>query len=125
MALLFILNILDYPTTIYALENIPNAYETNPWIKTPDKIFKFKILYGTPVGVAGILLAFLFEELRTRYRTKVESKFIDFWYYFWLVFVLAVFIDYVLTIAGNIGVIIKYVVICLTSNTMSNNTIFA
>jgi hypothetical protein len=38
------------------LENIPNAYETNPWIKTSDVTFRFKILYGIPTGIAGIYL---------------------------------------------------------------------
>ena len=64
MTALLILNILDYLTTIYCLENIPNAYEANPWIQTPEAIFKFKILYGIPIGIAGILLAFLFERFR-------------------------------------------------------------
>jgi|Deesub1362A_J573_1020465.scaffolds.fasta_scaffold00898_15 hypothetical protein len=42
-ALLFLLNILDYLTTIYCLENIPNAYEANPWVQTPEVMFKVKI----------------------------------------------------------------------------------
>ena len=102
--LLFILNILDYLTTIYCLENIPNAYEANPWIKTPEAIFRFRILYGIPIGIAGILLAFLSEKLRTRFRAEIEPKFVDFWYYLWLAFVLIVFVDYIFTVAGNIGV---------------------
>jgi len=103
-ASLFLLNVLDYLTTIYALENIPNAYEANPWIKTPEAIFKFKILYGIPIGIAGVLLAFSFE----RIRTKIKSRFVDFWYYLWLGFVLVVFVDYIFTVAGNISVIIRY-----------------
>jgi len=107
-ASLLIFNTLDYLTTIYCLENIPNAYETNPWIKTPDEIFRFKILYGIPVGIAGIILAFLSERLRMRFRAKINSRFIDFWYYLWLAFVLVVFIDYIFTVAGNVSVIIRY-----------------
>jgi len=107
-ASLLIFNILDYLTTIYCLENIPNAYETNPWIKTPDEIFRFKILYGIPVGITGVLLAFLSERLRMRFRAKINSRFIDFWYYLWLAFVLVVFIDYIFTVAGNVSVIIRY-----------------
>ena len=86
MMALFILNVIDYLTTIYCLENIPNAYEANPWIKTPDVIFRFKILYGISIGVAGILLAFSFEKLGARFRAEIESRFVDFWYYLWLVF---------------------------------------
>jgi len=108
MIALFILNILDYLTTIYCLENILNAYESNPWIKTPEEIFRFKILYGIPIGVAGILLALSFEKLRARFRAKIKSRFIDFWYYLWLAFVLVVFIDYIFTVAGNVSVIIRY-----------------
>ena len=94
-ASLLIFNTLDYLTTIYCLENIPNAYETNPWIKTPEEIFRFKILYGVPIGVAGVLLALSFEKLRARY-------------YLWLAFSLAVFIDYIFTVAGNVSVIHRY-----------------
>jgi len=108
MLALFILNILDYLTTIYCLENIPNAYEANPWIKTPDEIFRFKILYGIPVGIAGIILAFLSERLRMKFRAKTNSRFVDFWYYLWLTFVLVVFIDYIFTVAGNVSVILRY-----------------
>ena len=108
MTALLILNILDYLTTIYCLENIPNAYEANPWIQTPEAIFKLKILYGIPIGIAGVLLAFSFEKLRPRFKEKIESRFIDFWYYLWLVFVLVVFVDYIFTVAGNVNVIIKY-----------------
>lgn len=88
MTALFILNILDYLTTIYALENIPSAYEANPWIKTPEAIFKFKVLYGIPTGIAGVLFAFLSEKLRAKFRAEIESRFVDFWYYLWLAFVL-------------------------------------
>ncbi len=108
MTALLILNVLDYLTTVYALENIPNAYEANPWIQTPEAIFKFKILYGTPIGIAGVLLAFSFEKLRPRFRAKIESRFVDFWYYLWLVFVLVVFVDYIFAVTGNISVIIRY-----------------
>ena len=106
--LLFLLNILDYLTTIYCLENIPNAYETNPRIKTPEAIFRFKILYGIPIGVAGIFLAFSFEKLRARFRSEIESRFVDFWYYLWLAFVLIVFVDYIFTVASNVSVIVRY-----------------
>ena len=101
MALLFILNILDYLTTIYCLENIPNAYELNPWIKTPEAVFKFKILYGTPIGIA-----FSSERLRAR----IRSRFVDFWYHLWFAFVLVVFVDYIFTVVGNVNIIIKYMV---------------
>jgi len=107
MIAFFILNILDYLTTIYCLENIPNAYETNPWIKTPEEVFRFKILYCIPIGIAGILLALLFERLRARFRAEI-GRFVDFWYYLWLAFALAVFADYIFTVAGNINVIIRY-----------------
>ena len=108
MTALLILNILDYLTTIYCLENIPNAYEANPWIQTPEVMFKSKILYGIPIGIAGILLAFLFERFRTRFKARIKSRFVDFWYYLWLIFVLTVFVDYIFTVAGNVSVIIKY-----------------
>ena len=105
--LLFLLNILDYLPTIYALENIPNAYEANPWIKTPDVIFRFKILYGIPIGIAGVLLAFSFERLGARFRAEIEPRFIDYWYYLWLAFVLVVFVDYIFTVAGNVNRILR------------------
>jgi len=108
MTALLILNILDYLTTIYCLENIPNAYEANPWIQTPEVMFKSKILYGIPIGIAGILLAFLFERFRTRFKARIKSRFVDFWYYLWLIFVLTVFVDYIFTVAGNVSVIIRY-----------------
>ena len=104
MMALFVLNVLDYLTTIYALESIPNAYEANAWIKTPEAIFKFKILYGIPIGIAGVLIGFAFDKIRT----KIESRFVDFWYYLWLAFVLVVFVDYVFTVAGNVSVIFRY-----------------
>jgi len=63
--LLFFLSVLDYLTTVYCLENIPNCYETNPLFKTSDVMFKFKILYGTPAGIAGVLVGFAFDKIST------------------------------------------------------------
>lgn len=49
--ILLILNIADYLTTVYALENIPITYETNPRIPNLDVAFEVKVLYGIPIGV--------------------------------------------------------------------------
>lgn len=56
-------------------------------------VFKFKILYGVPVGVARVLLAFSFEKLGTGFRVEIELR----------------FVDYVFTVVDNIGVIIGIV----------------
>ena len=103
-ALLFLLNILDYLTTVYCLENIPNAYEANPWIKTPEAIFRFKILYGIPVGIAGILIGFAFDWFRMKFRSRI----VYFCYFVLFAFTFAVFIHYVVTVASNIDIILRY-----------------
>ena len=46
--------------------------------------------------------------LGIKLKARIESRFVDFWYYLWLVFVLAVFVDYIFTVAGNVNVIIGY-----------------
>ena len=104
MMALFVLNVLDYLTTIYCLENIPNAYEANPRIQTPDVILRFKILYGTPIGIAGVLIGFAFDKIRIKYR----SMFVYFCYFVLFAAVLAVFIKCVLAVANNIDIILRY-----------------
>lgn len=71
--LLLILSLLDYLTTIYCLGNIPNCYETNPFLKTSDLMFKFKILLGVPAGIAGILVGFALDKFRIKYKTKLVN----------------------------------------------------
>lgn len=102
--LLLLLNILDYLTTIYALENIPNVIETNPRMQTYEAMFRFKILYGIPSGIAGILAGFSFDELRSKYKLM----FVRFYYLIMLAVVFAVFIHYVFVVVNNIYIILRY-----------------
>ncbi len=102
--LLFFLSVLDYLTTIYCLENVPNCYETNPWFQTPDVMFKFKILYGVPVGVAGVLVGFAFDKIRMRYRSK--PVLLGYFVLFAIIF--AVFVKSCLVVANNIDNILRY-----------------
>ena len=103
MIFLVILNILDYLTTIYCLRNVPNAYETNPLLKTPKDLFKFKILYGVPIGAFSVFSAFVFDRLK-----RIEtSRLVDYLYFLCLGLVILVLVDYVFVIAGNLNVALK------------------
>jgi len=44
MVFFYILNLLDYSTTVHALDCIPGAYETNKWLANPEDAFRVKIL---------------------------------------------------------------------------------
>ncbi len=104
MVLFYILNLLDYATTAHCLENIPNAREMNPWFQTPDVQFKFKILYGTPVWIAYFLIGLFFERMRLKY----SSVFVRLCYLVMLVAVVAVVIQYFVTVANNFLAILTY-----------------
>ncbi len=104
MATLYLLNLADYLTTIYALENIPIAYESNPLVQTIDAIFKAKVIYGTAIGIFGIFCSFTFERLRQHF----TSKFSDACYILLLLIVSAVVFHYILVVTGNINVILRY-----------------
>ena len=102
--LLLILSLLDYMTTIYCLENVPNCYETNPFLKTPDVMFKFKILFGVPAGIAGILVGFTLD----KYRIEFNSKVIRIGYYFLLALLVALFLKSCHAVANNVDKILRY-----------------
>ena len=104
MVIFYILNLLDYATTVYCLENIANAREMNPWFQTPDMVFKFKILYGTPIWVVYFFIGMFLE----RMRLKHSSVFVRFCYYAMLVAVVSVLIQYLFTTANNFLIILTY-----------------
>jgi hypothetical protein len=104
MVLFYILNLLDYATTAYCLENIPNAREMNPWLQTPDVQFRFKILYGTPVWIAYFLIGLFFERIRLKY----SSMPVRFCYLVMLVAVLTLVVQYLVTVVNNFLIILTY-----------------
>ena len=104
MIALYLLNIADYTTTVYALNNIPNTLETNPLLQTPDAMFRLKVIYGTILGVTGTIAGFFFE----RFRQQDPSLIIDVCYFLLLLVILAVVSRFVLAIVGNISVILRF-----------------
>ncbi len=101
---LLILNIADYLTTVYALENIPVAHESNPRVPNLDVAFKVKVLYGVPIGIGELLLALLMEKIRFNY----GFAFVYFCYFLFLVPTTAVVIQYVWVVTSNVYVILVY-----------------
>lgn len=102
--ILLILNIADYLTTVYALENIPVAQESNPRVPNLDVAFKVKVLYGVPFGIGQLLLGLLMERMRLKY----GFGFVYFCYFLFLVPTVAVVIQYVLVVSSNVYVILVY-----------------
>ena len=90
MIALYLLNIADYTTTIYALNNIPNTLEANPALQTPDALFRLKIVYGTILGVISIITSSLFERLRQ----QDPLLFIDVCYFAMLLIIFTVIFQY-------------------------------
>lgn len=102
--ILFILNTADYLTTVYALENIPVAQESNPRVPNLDVAFKVKILYGVPFGIGQLFLALFMERMRFRY----DFAFVYFCYFLFLVPTVAVVIQYVWVVTTNFHIILVY-----------------
>lgn len=102
--ILFILNIADYLTTVYALENIPVAQESNPRVPNLDVAFKVKILYGVPFGIGQLFLGLLMERIRFRY----DFAFVYFCYFLFLMPTVAVVIQYVWVVITNFHIILVY-----------------
>jgi|GEM_PF-4086434 hypothetical protein len=104
MVFFYILNLLDYSTTVYALNCIPGAYETNKWIANSEDAFRVKILHGTPIWIVYFFIGIFLE----RVRIKCDSMFIRFCYFLMLVPVILVVVQYFVTVASNFMIILTY-----------------
>jgi|GEM_PF-6634573 hypothetical protein len=56
------------------------------------------------MGITGILIGFAFDKIRMKYRLRI----VYLSYFVLFAFTFAVFIEYILTVADNINIILRY-----------------
>ena len=106
-----ILNLLDYLTTIYALTNVPNAYETNFELADPNVMFRVKMINSNILIILFLGIATILEKMKNY---DMITKFV---YYFQLTLLSFVVGSYFFTVFNN-------AYICLThSNPELLNTL--
>ena len=90
-----VLNLLDYLTTVYALMNVPNAYEMNFELADFDLMYRVKII-NTNITIVFFLLIAMFLE-----KVKNYDGFTRFMYNVQFVALVLVVIQYVLVVINN------------------------
>ena len=98
---LIVLNSLDYLTTVYALENVQNAYETNPNL-SPDKMFREKVASANLISLLLFGVAILFERIKDRDRIMQIA------YLSQVVVLSLLVVSYTLTILNNVHVCLTH-----------------
>ncbi len=99
---LAVLNLLDYLTTVYALANVPNAYEANFELADPDLMFRVKMINTNVTIVLFLRIAVTLE------RFKDYDRITKFVYYLQLTLLLLVVGSYVLTVLNNAYVCVTH-----------------
>lgn len=96
------LNLLDYLTTVYAFKTVPNVYEMNFELADQDLMFWVKMINTNITIFFGLIIALILEKLK-----NADTSF-KICYCFVFCLMMAVIVEYTLTVANNTYVILTH-----------------